>query len=133
MWLSESSTKHIAPSNKLFGSSVGLLAGFTTMIGNLAGPFANLFFLSTKIPKNEFIGTSAWAFFIINNVKVPLHIWSWGTINMETLSINLKLLPCIVLGFVVGIKLVDYFSEKFFRQFILAVTALGAILIFLKN
>lgn len=132
MWFSESSSKRIVPENRIFGSTVGLMAGFTTMIGNLAGPFANLFFLSTKIPKKEFLGTSAWVFFIVNNFKVPFHIFSWETINWDSLKINLNLIPFIIIGFIVGVKIVDYFSEKFFRQFILIVTAIGAILIFIK-
>ena len=48
MWLSEKNDKLIVPESKFFGSSVGFAAGFTTMIGNLAGPFANLFLLAIK-------------------------------------------------------------------------------------
>jgi len=132
MWFSEKTNKKIQPSNKLFSGSVGFAAGFSTMIGNLAGPFANLFFLATRMPKNELIGTSAWVFFIVNNFKVPLHVFYWGTITWDTLKTNLTLLPFVIIGFLVGIKLVSYFSEKFFRQFLLIVTAIGAILIFLK-
>ena len=60
-----------------FGSSLGILAGFTTMIGNLAGAVTNIYFLSMHLPKNVFIGTSAYVFFIINLFKIPFHIWVW--------------------------------------------------------
>ena len=53
------------PTSKWFSSTAGLLAGFATMIGNLAGPIANIYFLAIRLPKNEFIGTAAWLFFII--------------------------------------------------------------------
>lgn len=132
MWFSESTAKKVMPGNKLFGGAVGFAAGFTTMIGNLAGPFANLFFLATRLPKNEIIGTSAWVFFIVNNFKVPFHVFSWKTITWETLQTNLTLVPFVVIGFFVGVKIVSYFTEKFFRQFLLVVTAIGAILIFIK-
>ncbi|MFK7978928.1 MAG: sulfite exporter TauE/SafE family protein [Saprospiraceae bacterium] len=132
MWFSESTAKKVMPGNKLFGGSVGFAAGFTTMIGNLAGPFANLFFLATRLPKNEIIGTSAWVFFIVNNFKVPFHVFSWKTITWETLQTNLTLVPFVTIGFFVGVKIVSYFTEKFFRQFLLVVTAIGAILIFIK-
>ena len=132
MWYSESSSKKIVPENKLFGSSLGFVAGFTTMIGNLAGPFATLFLLATKMSKNEFIGTSAWIFLIVNIFKTPFHVFSWGTINWATLKINLILIPAIVIGFFIGVKIVGYFSEKFFRQFLLVATAIGAVIIFLK-
>ncbi len=132
MWISEKSNKKVLPSNRWFSGSIGFAAGFTTMIGNLAGPFANLFFLATRMPKNEILGTSAWVFFLVNNFKVPFHVFYWGTITWDTLKTNLTLLPFVIIGFMVGIKLVSYFSEKFFRQFLLIVTAIGAILIFLK-
>lgn len=132
MWFSESATKSVLSKNRFFEGTVGFAAGFTTMIGNLAGPFANLFFLATRLPKNEIIGTSAWVFFIVNNFKVPFHVFYWKTITWDTLQTNLTLLPFVIIGFFLGVKLVSYFSEKFFRQFLLVVTAIGAILIFIK-
>lgn len=132
MWFSEHLTKQVLSDNKWFSSGVGLAAGFSTMIGNLAGPFANLFFLATRLPKNEIIGTAAWVFFIVNIFKLPFHIFSWETINWETLKIDAYLTPFVVLGFGVGVKIVSLFSEKFYRQFLLVVTAIGAILIFFK-
>ncbi|MEM1122500.1 MAG: sulfite exporter TauE/SafE family protein [Bacteroidota bacterium] len=132
MWLSESKAKKVTPQNRWFSGSIGFAAGFTTMIGNLAGPFANIFFLATRLPKNEIIGTSAWVFFIVNNFKVPFHIYVWETINWETFTTGLYLLPAVGIGFLIGIKIVGLFSEKLFRQFLLVATAIGAILIFLK-
>ena len=71
-------------------------------------------------------------FFIVNNFKVPFHIFSWKTITWETLQTNLTLVPFVAIGFFIGVKIVSYFTEKFFRQFLLVVTAIGAILIFIK-
>ena len=47
------------PTNWSFAGALGITAGFTTMVGNLAGAFTNLYFLAQKLPKNEFIGTAA--------------------------------------------------------------------------
>ena len=41
------------PENRIFGWFMGLVVGFTTMIGNLAGPFANIFFLAMRLPKKN--------------------------------------------------------------------------------
>lgn len=120
------------PKNWLFAGSAGLAAGFTTMIGNLAGAFANLFFLATNLPKNEIIGTAGWLFFIINLFKLPFHIFIWETVTMESLRLDLPLLPAIFIGFVLGVKLVSYINEKMYRNFLLVATAVGAIAIFLK-
>jgi len=115
-----------------FGGIMGLTAGFTTMIGNLAGAFANIFFLAMRMPKNDFIGTAAWLFFIINVFKLPFHIFVWKTITPDTFALNLRLAPAVFIGFILGIRIVKLIKEQQYRQLILAVTALGAILIFLR-
>ena len=130
-WFEFRPTKKIIVSQK-FSFITGFTAGFTTMIGNLAGPFSNLFFLSTGLPKNEIVGTGAWVFFIVNLLKLPFHIFTWETINLETFYIDLQFLPFIFLGFFAGIRLLKLFDESMFRKFLLASTALGALLILIK-
>ena len=120
------------PTHWAFASGVGTLAGFTTMVGNLAGPISNIYFLAMRLPKNHFIGTAAWLFLIINVFKLPFHFFIWHTISEETLLLDLKLIPGIILGFIVGIKLVKMINEVFFRKMILVLTALGAIIILFK-
>ena len=120
------------PNNWFFAGSLGVASGFTTMVGNLAGGFSNLFFLATQLPKNQFIATSAWLFMIINIFKLPFHIFSWKTVTMESFKIDLMLIPLIFVGFYIGLKLVGKFSEKGFRYFIIGVIIFSAVLIFLK-
>jgi len=120
------------PDNIYFAGTMGLAAGFTTMIGNLAGAFSNIFFLAMRLPKNEFIGTAAWLFFIINLFKLPFHIFVWKTINWQTFMINIKLIPALVFGFVLGIFLVKQIKDHTYRYMILILTALGAVAIFFK-
>lgn len=120
------------PKNKVFSSSMGFLAGFTTMIGNLAGPIANIYFLAIRFPKNEFIGTGAWLFFIVNVFKVPFHLFVWKTADLKTLALNTVLLPGIVVGFFIGVALVKRISNDNYRKFVLAVTALGGIIMLFR-
>ncbi len=120
------------PTNKLFSNGMGLLSGITSMIGNLAGAFASIYFLAMRLPKNEFIGTAAWLFFIINVFKLPFHIFIWKTVTAETLIMNVFLIPGVVVGFFVGIQLVKLIHNDLYRKFILAVTAIGAITILLS-
>lgn len=130
-WWDQKKSKTV-PTHWTFAGFIGILAGITTMIGNLAGAFSNIFFLAMRLPKNEFIGTAAWLFLLINIFKLPFHIWSWGTITPETLLINLKLAPGILLGLFVGVRLVKIIKEDFYRKMILVLTALGAILILFR-
>ena len=120
------------PTHWSFATGSGILSGVTTMIGNMAGPFTNLYFLMLRLPKNEFVGTAAWLFFITNLVKVPFHIFVWETITEESLLLNLKLFPALLVGFVVGAKVLKRFNDAFYRKFIIVVTAIGAIAILFK-
>ncbi|WP_421978712.1 sulfite exporter TauE/SafE family protein [Roseivirga seohaensis] len=118
------------PQHISFAGLMGLTAGFTTMVGNLAGSFSNIFFLAMRLPKDAFIGTTAWLFLIINLFKIPFHVFSWGTITWETLKINLVVIPAILLGLFIGVRLLKKVNDKLFRQFILVMTAVGAIMIY---
>ncbi|MEM9824144.1 MAG: sulfite exporter TauE/SafE family protein [Bacteroidota bacterium] len=128
----ERKTEKVVPKNIWFTGIMGFLVGFTTMIGNLAGPVANIFFLSTRLPKTAFIGTAAWLFFIVNIFKMPFHIFSWGTITADTLALNLRLIPGIAIGLFVGIRLVNLIQEQHYRQLILVLTGIGALILLLR-
>ena len=105
----------------------GFIGGFTTMVGNAAGPVMSIYLLATRLKKNEFIGTAAWFFLFINFFKIPFHIWVWETISWPTIKLNLLALPVIAIGFFIGVKLVKYIPEKAFRYFIIVVTLIGAV------
>lgn len=120
------------PTHWAFAGLVGSLAGITTMIGNLGGPFSNLYFLAMRVQKNEFIGTAAWLFLIINLIKLPFHIFVWETVTADTLLFNLKLVPGILLGMLVGVWLIKIIKDDFYRKMILVLTALGAVLIMVR-
>ena len=107
---------------------MGLAGGFTTMVGNLAGPIMALYLLSARLPKNVYIGTSAWFFLIVNLFKVPFHVLFWETISFSSLALNVAGLPMIALGAMTGIWIVKRFSENSYRWFIIATTALAALL-----
>ncbi len=121
------------PTNIAFAGSMGFLAGFTTMIGNLAGPISNIYFLAIKFPKNEFIGTAAWLFFIVNVFKLPFHFFVWKTITSESLIFNSILIPVLALGFAVGVNIVKRISNTNYRKFILIVTAIGGLILLFRS
>lgn len=130
-WWERQKVKKV-PNHWSFAAIMGLGAGFTTMIGNMAGAFSNLFFLAMRLPKNEFIGTAAWLFFIINLFKLPFHVFVWHTISKESVMVNFLFLPFLLFGFFIGLKILKKINEKLFRNFILVVTFLGALLILFK-
>ncbi len=121
------------PENPLFAAGTGLAAGFTTMMGNLAGAFANLYFLAMRLPKNGFIGTAAWLFLVINLFKLPFQVFYWKNINSQSLLTDMFLLPALVLGFVLGIRLVDRLKDDSYRKVVMLLTLFGSVLMLLKR
>lgn len=118
------------PDSRGFAASLGLLGGFATMIGNAAGPVMALYLLSMRLPKNIFIGTGAWFFFIVNLSKVPLHIWSWNTITLKSFQLDLLIIPAIAAGAFLGIWLVKLLPERIFRIIVIMTTLLSALFLF---
>ncbi|HUB67870.1 MAG TPA: sulfite exporter TauE/SafE family protein [Candidatus Methylacidiphilales bacterium] len=109
-----------------FGLAMGVLAGMTTMIANAAGPVANLYFLSVRLPKWNLIGTSAWFFFVINLWKIPFSA-RLGLTNAYSLSLGLWLAPLVILGFFGGRFLAAKMPQKIFDTFLLICTGIGAV------
>jgi uncharacterized membrane protein YfcA len=118
------------PHNMVFGALMGLAGGFATMIGNSAGPVFTLYFLSMRLTKKEFIGTGAWLYLIMNTGKLPLQVIVWKNITFSSLIPGLISIPFIALGIFMGIRIVNLFSEKVFRYFVI-VTTIGASLLLL--
>ena len=120
------------PDNKLFAAGMGLVSGFTTMLGNLAGAFSNIYFLAMRMPKNNFIGTAAWVFLVVNFFKLPFQVIYWKNITPYTLQTDLFLLPALIAGFWAGVKIVSGIKEESYRKIVIALTLVGAVFIFLK-
>ena len=120
------------PDHPLFTIPTGLAAGFTTMMGNLAGAFANLYFLAMRLTKNDFIGTGAWIFLFMNLFKLPFQIFYWGNINIATIKVDLVLIPALSAGFWAGLKIVRNIDDAQFRKVIIVLTMLGSLLMLLR-
>ena len=99
------------------------------MIGNVAGPIFAIYLLAMHLPKNSFIGTSAWFFLIVNYSKFPLHIFVWKTISWSSLTLDLITIPAIALGAFLGIQLVKILPENVYRNAVIVITALSAFLL----
>lgn len=125
LWL-ERGHKEEVPHNKAFGVGSGVLGGFTSMVGNLAGTVMAVYLLSMRLPKNAFIGTTAWFFMATNWFKVPFHVFVWHTIDLNTFLLDLCTLPIIMLGAYLGIIIVKKLSEKTYRWFIVVMTLIAA-------
>jgi uncharacterized membrane protein YfcA len=119
------------PSSWWFSALFGIAGGFSTTIGNIAGPIMSVFLLSMGLPKNSFVGTASWFFLIINYLKLPIQIFLWKNITLETALFDVTLVPVVLAGAVAGIILVKKISEPVYRKTIMILTLVSTIFLFI--
>ncbi len=117
------------PNTWWFAAIAGFLGGATTMIANAAGPVMMIYLLSMRMPKDQFIGTAAWFFFIVNWLKVPFSV-GLGLINADSLAFNAVLVPGVVAGAFAGLYLAKRIPEKAFMIAIQVLTLASAVKMF---
>ncbi len=101
---------------------VGVFAGFATQVANAAGPVMLLYLLAMRLPKLEFLGTSAVFFLAVNLSKVPFMV-QLGLINGSSLALNLWLAPAVVAGALVGRVVAQRVNQRAFEVAALTLTA----------
>ena len=114
------------PHARWFAWTMGILAGAATMLANAAGPVFAIYLIAVGLPKMEFVGTSAWFFFIINAFKVPFSI-GLGLIHGSTLALNAILSPAIFAGIFIGRWLTARIPQRLFDGLLLAFAAMAAL------
>jgi hypothetical protein len=114
------------PHQGWFAVLMGLVAGVTTMMANVAGPVMIVYLLVMRLRKTEFVGTSAWFFFIVNWIKVPfmanLQLMTWGS-----LKLNVLMLPFIAAGAFLGIYLLKRVPQRAFTVTVQVLAAAAAL------
>jgi uncharacterized protein len=119
--LTTSSTN--APSHGAwFAPTIGVLAGFTTLVANAAGPLMAIYLLAMRLPKMAFVGTAATFFLLLNLFKVPFMI-GLGLITTDSFSFNLALAPAVLAGAFLGRWLLPRVSQAWFERIALALSA----------
>ena len=109
---------------------IGVLAGFITLVANAAGPLMAIYLVAMRLPKMEYVGTAAVFFMLLNLFKVPFMV-DLGLITVQSFGFNLMLAPAVLLGAVAGRWLLMRVNQSLFEQLVLALSAIGGILLFL--
>ncbi len=102
-----------------FAPVIGILAGFTTLLANAAGPLTVIYLLAMRLPKMEYMGTTAVFFLLLNLFKAPFMI-SLHLITRESLVANLMLAPAVLLGTWLGKWLLVRINQRVFENIVLA-------------
>ena len=109
-----------------FAALTGVLAGFTTMVANAAGPVMVLYLLAVGLPKLAFVGTGAWFFMLLNAFKVPFSI-QLGLITPGSLLMDAILIIPMLPGALLGPVLLRRMHQRAFEWMVLILTAAAAL------
>jgi len=131
VWNDQRKGKNDLPNSPWFAAIFGVLGGFATMIGNVAGPIFAIYLLSMHLTKKNYIGTTAWFFAIINISKLPLQYFVWQNIQADALLLDALAIPFVMIGAYAGIKVVHAIREQTYRWAVVVITFISALLIFL--
>ena len=123
--------RRILPSAEVHGNPgfYGVATGFSSTVANAAGPVMNLYLLSRKLPKEQFVATGAWFFFILNIVKVPVYAYH-SLYSAESLTFDVLMIPIVLTGAYAGRWLVRVMPQKLFETAVIALTAVSCFLLF---
>jgi uncharacterized membrane protein YfcA len=125
-------TATAAPPDRWWQSAgYGASAGFATTVANAAGPVMNLYLLARGLPKDEFVATGAWFFFVVNLVKVPIYV-GHGLIDRRSLLFDLALAPAVVAGALLGRALLRRLPQAAFDRLVMALTVCAAALLLVR-
>jgi len=107
---------------------VGVLAGVVTLIANAAGPLMAVYLLTMRLPKMQYVGTTAMFFMLLNLFKVPF-MADLGLITPASFAFNLYLLPAVLAGTLIGRWLLGRIDQKLFETLVLALSAIAGLLL----
>jgi len=114
------------PESMVFAAFIGILAGFTTLVANAAGPLMALYLLAMQFPKMQWMGTAAVFFFLINLFKVPF-MMQLGLIDGSSFVGNLVLFPAVIAGALFGRWLLPKINQKLFETLALWMSVLAGL------
>lgn len=110
--------------------SMGFFGGVVSMIANAAGPLFSLFLLEQKLDKTTYVSTRAWAFFIINLVKLPFYI-GLGLLTVNSAQTSLYAVPGLLVGSFIGYHFLKKVNPIQFKWLIRIMSTVAAFKLFL--
>lgn len=116
-------------SSVFFAPVMGFLLGFSTMVGNAAGPLLVVYLLAMQLPKYAFVATGAWFIMILNYTKIPLQALVWDNLSWEGLLLDAVAIPCILIGGFLGIRIVRILPERQFRVAMIILTVASTLIL----
>lgn len=109
-----------------FAPVIGMLAGYTTLVANAAGPLMAIYLLAMRLPKMEYMGTGAVYFMLMNLFKVPF-MMNLGLVNASSFALNLWLAPAVLAGALLGKVILVKIDQRLFENIALTLAGLAGL------
>lgn len=114
------------PDSRIFRWVSCVLIGVSTMLANAAGPVYSLWALVHRMKKEDFLGVGARFFLLVNLFKVPF-LGQLELINPDSLKLNALLLPSLVVGILLGRRLIHLIPQRAFEILLYGFSAIAGI------
>ena len=92
-------------------------AGYTSFLIHAGAPPMNFYMLPLKLDKTIYIGTTTFAYFIINSVKL-IPYYFLGLLAPSNLKISISLIPVAIVSVLIGYFLQKKVSQEMFYNII---------------
>lgn len=118
-----------APHSFVSGSVFGALSGFSSFVIHAGGPPFNVYAVRRGLSRDDFVGTSAVFFAVVNWLKVPPY-FTLGQFTWDSLTASATLVPVALAANALGVYIVRRMSTALFYRLVYAATfAIGVKLI----
>jgi len=117
----------------LFRAAIGFIAGFLTVIANVAGPIIAVYLMSLSLPQRHFTGTRACIFVVTNCCKIPGQILLGNLRVLEDLSTVVPLCIAAVLStYTTELFLIPRIDQPLFEKLSWCFVTFGALKLVLR-
>jgi uncharacterized membrane protein YfcA len=124
--------RRMRPATDVHGNPAfyGLATGFSSTVANAAGPVMNMYLLSRKLGKEEFVATGAWFFLALNLAKAPVYAWH-GLYSRVGFTYDALMIPAVLCGALAGRWVIHHMPQRVFEVLVIVMTAVSCALLFL--
>ncbi len=118
--------------HRLVAYITGVASGFISLVANAAGPIMSLFMMEQRMSKQAYVSTRAWAFFMMNLIKIPV-LWSLGVMHWESMYTSFYCIPGLLVGALIGAKLLEHIKPVHFKWLIRIIALMAAVKLLVIN
>lgn len=106
-----------SPPSRALGYVFGAVAGFLSTLAHVGGPPTAMYLIPRGLPRDVYVGTTAWFFFVVNLLKL-LPYFLLGLLSVSNTMLALALLPVAFVGTALGVWMNRAIGQRAFMAII---------------